>query len=188
MEMAKRSRVQPSRALRRTKEFFMLRPWLRAGLCACVVSLAGCGGDRRDSIITDTTTQMSEAASAVNNIQEKVKSYVAKREADVKEAEAAKDLEEAVADAKKLKDIAKAMQVLSSRVSALAAPTPEETKKFLDTNRDRINRSREDLITNHRAMRTAIDDAKKKYEGPLQPLAQALTDAEGEFAAITRRK
>ena len=163
--------------------------WLRVGLCLCVASLAGCGGDNRDSLIANTTTQMTEVASAANNIKEKVDSFVTKKEAETKDEEGAKkDLDDAVGEAKRLKDIAKEMQRLSGRASTYAAPTPEEMKKFPETNRDRINGSREQLVSAHRAMKESLAKAKTKYEEPLQPLMQALNDAEGEFVAITRRK
>jgi len=107
--------------------------WLRAGLCVCVASLVGCGGDSRDSIISNTNTQISEAATSVDNIKSKVAEFVKKKEAGNKDEEGAKkDLEEAIAEAKKLKEIAQKMQSLSTQANSRTPPTPEEKKAFLE--------------------------------------------------------
>jgi TolA-binding protein len=165
----------------------MLRAWLRAGLCVCAVSFVGCGGDSRESIISNTTTQITQAATSLGNIKAKVEEFVKKKEAKDEEG-AKKELDEAVGEAKTLKEVAKNMQNLSAQANARTPPTPEEKKALLEKHQSRINDTHGELKTAHREMKRAIDDAKKKYEEAMAPLIQALNDAEGEFAAIARRK
>ena len=59
---------------------------------------------------------------------------------------------------------------------------------YLEKHKKRINETQAELKDAHRAMKVAVAEANKKYEEPLRPLMQALSDAEGEFAAINRRK
>ena len=83
------------------------------------------------------------------------------------------------------------MQSLSTMANARTPATPEEKKALLEKHQTRINDTHGELKSAHRAMKKAIDDAKKNYEEALAPLTQALNDAEGEFAAIAaiaRRK
>jgi len=166
----------------------MLRAWLRAGLCVCAVSFVGCGGDSRESIISNTTTQLTEAASSVGNIKAKIEEFVKKKEAKDEEG-AKKELDEAVAEAKKLKEVAKVMQNLSTQANARTPPTPEEKKVLLEKYQNRINDTQGELKNAHREMKRALDEAKKKYEEAMAPLIQAINDAEGEFAAtVSHRK
>ena len=65
----------------------MLRAWLRAGLCVCAVSFVGCGGDSRENIVANTTTQITQAATSLGNIKAKVEEFVKKKEAKDEEAE-----------------------------------------------------------------------------------------------------
>jgi phage shock protein A len=172
-----------------SKEFFMLRRWLHLGLCLCVASLTGCGRDNRDGIIVDTNNLISNAGTSVETIKTKVEDFVKKKEADSKDEEAAKkDLDEAVAAAKSLKEIAQKMQSLSGQANAQTPPTPEEKKALLDKHLSGINNAYNQLKLAHREMKRTIDEANKKFEEPMRPLMQALADAEGDFAAIARRK
>ena len=167
----------------------MLRPWLYAGLCVCVASLVGCGGDSRDSIIVNTNTQISDAATSVLNIKSKVEDFVNKKEAGAKDEEGAKkDLEEAVGDAKKLKEIAQKLQSFLAQANSKTPPTTEEKKALLDKHLNSISETYKQLKDAHRQMKAALAEANKKFDEPLRPLMQALTDAEGEFVAIARRK
>ena len=168
----------------------MVRAWLRAVFCVCLGALAGCGGDNRDSIINDTNNQVAAVATSVGNIKNKVEDFVAKKEAaGGKDDEATNALIlEAVNEAKALKETAKKMQTLSSRASSQTPPTDEERKAFLEKHKKRVNETQADLKEAHRAMKVVVADANSKYEEAMRPLMKALSDAEGEFAAITRRK
>ncbi len=168
----------------------MLRAWLRAGLCVGLACLVGCAGDNRDSIINDTSNQIANVATSAGNIKNKVDEYVKKKEAtDNKDEEGAKTLlDEAIAEAKNLKEIAKKMQALSTRASSQTPPTDDERKAFLEKHKKRINETQAELKDAHRAMKLAVAEASKKFEEPLRPLLKELSEAEGEFAAINRRK
>lgn len=165
----------------------MLRAWVRAGLCVCVASLVGCGSDSRDSIISNQNIQISEAATSAGNIKAKIEEFVKKKENKDEEG-AKKELDEAVGEAKKLKEIAQKMQSLSTMANSRTPGTPDEKKALLEKHLSRINDTHSELKTAHRAMKRELDEAKKKYDEALQPLTLALNDAEGEFAAIARRK
>src|SRR5204863_6515040 len=124
--------------LAHSKESFMLRAWLRAGLCVCAVSFVGCGGDSRESIISNSTTQATQAATCVGNIKARVEEFVKKKDAKDEEG-AKKELDDAVAEAKTLKEVAKVTQNLSTQANSRAPPTPEEKKVLREKYQSRIN-------------------------------------------------
>lgn len=165
----------------------MARAWLRAGLCGLMAALIGCGSDSRDSIIKNTNTLVAEVASSAGTIKSKVDEFVRKKDAKDDEG-AKKELEEAVAEAKKLEDTAKKLQMMSARASNATPATAEEKKANLKNYEKAINATREELISSHREMKKALADANKKYEDALKPLMVEMSKAEGEFAAIVRKK
>ena len=52
-----------------------MRAWLSVCICVCLVSVVGCGGDNRGSLIKNTVDKMSEAATALSNIKDKVADF-----------------------------------------------------------------------------------------------------------------
>lgn len=164
----------------------MVRSWLRAGTVFLAVGLAGCGGDPRESIISNTNNLVSEAATSASNIKNNVEEFVRKKGTDDEAAK--KALNEAVAEAEKLEKTAKALQNQAARVGAMASLTDAEKKANEEKFKSRIDQTREELITSHREMKKVLESANANYEEQLRPLMQALSKAEGEFAAIARRR
>lgn len=167
----------------------MIRLWSSLLVCVGLMSMVGCSGDDRDSQINNVNTQISAVATSVGYITDKLNEFVKKKEGDAKDEEAAKkDLDEAVAEAKKLRETAKELQKLSTNVARISPATDAEKKEFLDRHLKRINQTRDELLQSHRQLKTALAEANKKYEETLTPLMQALAEAEGEFAAIVRKR
>lgn len=169
------------------KESFMMRSWLRASVCVLTATLFGCGGDSRESIITNTNNSVSEVATSAGNIKSKVDEFVRKKDAKDDEG-AKKELDEAIDEAKKLEQTAKKLQNIERRSNAVGNLTAEEKKAFLKKFEARINTTRDEAIAAHRDMKKSVADANAKYEEAMRPLMQELSRAEGEFAALTRRK
>ncbi len=164
---------------------------LRAGLCLGLAFLVGCGGDSRESVITNNNNQMADAAATASSIKSKIEEFVKKKElpADKKDEEGAKkELDEAIAAAKKLKDIAKEMQALSNKANSVPPPTDDEKKALLEKYKKIIGDRTAELKIAQRDMKLAVTEASKKFEEPMRPLVTALNDADGEFAAIVRKK
>jgi len=165
----------------------MVRAWLRASVCVLVAALFGCGSDSRESILSNSNNLVAEVATSAGNIKSRVEEFVRKK--DNKDDEGAKkELDEAIAEARKLEETARKLQSVASRASSLAPLTAEEKKTYLEKSKARINTTRDDLITSHREMKKTLAEANAKYEDALKPLMTELSKAEGEFAAIVRRK
>jgi chromosome segregation ATPase len=167
----------------------MVRQWLQAGLCVMAAAAIGCTDNSRDSLITNTNNQVSQIATSYDYIKTKVEDYTKKMEGTNKdEAGAKSDLDAAVAEAKKLKDVAKQMQTLSTYAGAVTGVTDEEKKAMRDRFQGKIDTVRAEVVKAHGEMKSALKQANEKYEDALRPLTQALSEAQGEFAAIVRRR
>ncbi len=150
------------------------------------------GGEaKREEVVKKVNETLKDAAKQASKIKSKVEEYVKKKElpGDKKDEEGAKkELDEAIAAAKKLKDIAKEMQALSNEANSLPPATDEEIKRLLDKYKKIIGDLTSELKLAQRDLQLAVAEASKKFEEPLRPLMMALDDADGEFAAIVRKK
>lgn len=169
----------------------MMRRWVHGGAVVLMMTLAGCASDSRDGLIRSTSNQLAEASSSVEAITAKLKEFEKQKE-NRNEEGAKKELDDAVAAAKKLKDCAAQMQELFRKADAAAPQTAEAKKALREEYASSIkNYTRE--ITNasdkHREMKTALAEVTKKYgEEPLRPLMQEMQDADTLFAGITRKR
>lgn len=166
----------------------MVRRWLRAGFCAIAMSAIGCGENSLGNLITNTNNQVKQVASSFDNIKNRLDDYVKKKEGGKDEDGAKRDLDDAVAEAKKLKELAKALQSLSTQTSAVTGLTEEKKDALREQFQSSIESARNEVDKAHRDMKKSLDEAKKKYESELGALVQALTESQGEFAAIVRRR
>src|SRR6478672_8276924 len=97
----------------------MMRAWLSVAMVAVSLSILGCESNSRGSIIIDTNNQVAAVATSINSIKASLDEFIKKKEVDKDEDGAKKSLAAAVEEANKLKQIAKAMQQLATRVNSL---------------------------------------------------------------------
>jgi len=170
------------------KEFSMVRSWLRASFCVLAALVFGCEKDNRESVISNSNNLVSEVATSAGNIKNRVEEFMRKKESGKDDEGAKKEIDEAVAEAKKLEETALKLQNLSSRANSLTPPTAEEKKAYLAKFQPRIITTQEELKNAHRDMKKVLTEANDKYSEAMKPLMQELSKAESAFAAIVRRK
>jgi len=169
----------------------MMRRLVHGGAVVLMMAVAGCASDSRDGLIRSTSNQLAEATNSVEAITAKLKEYEKSKENRNEEA-AKKELDDAIAAAKKLKDSAKQLQELYRKADAVAPPTAEGKKELREEYAASVKNFTREVVSaseKHREMKTALAEVTKKYgEEPLRPLLQEIQETDTEFAAITRKR
>lgn len=169
----------------------MMRRWVQGGAVVMLMTLAGCASDSRDGLIRSTSNQLADATSSVEAITTKLKEYEKAKENRNEEA-AKKELDDAVAVAKKLKESAQKLQDLYRKADAAAPATADAKKAIREEYASSVKNFTREVVSasdKHREMKAALAEVTKKYgEDPLRPLLQEIQEADTEFAAITRKR
>ncbi len=147
-------------------------------------TVVGCGSNPRDGLISTTIEHMSDAASKVASIKDRIGEAVKKAEKEKKDP----DFKEAIIAAESLKKTAKDLQALKLETEKLKGGTSEEESKELAKRwKDKLNAVEVRLYTELTELRKVMKEVESQNKDALKELRAKINEADGEFVVSSRR-
>ncbi len=165
----------------------MKRLFQAGGVLAFCIFLAGCGGESREGLISDTIGMMNQAAKELDDIQKAV--AAASKEAADKNARL--DLKAAYKAADKLKDTGDKTLELKARIEIVKLQISEQDREsYAESKRAELNEAFKNLSAKNDALRKTlkatdeltVPNAKQDVEELRKKVAWAVSP----FEALSR--
>lgn len=161
--------------------------WLR--MCPVVLAfIVGCGTDPREGYVSSTINLMSDTATKINTLNDKIEEAKKKKEKDK-----VWDFKEAIDSAEGLKKTGQELQKNYQRVRALREPTTQEEKEaFKQQFQRQITDAAAKLDEANRKLTASIKELEAEFKKDANnpewtKLQKALADAHSQFDVLAVR-
>lgn len=156
---------------------------LGCALTICMIA-AGCGSNRREGVVATTINKLTDAASKVQTIREKVESAI--KDADEKKIRI-DAFPDAIKEADALRNVGKELQEEKREAEKIKEPaTAEEQKQLAEQYRQRLNDAFDRLTTEKKKLNDVLNAAEQNHKEAVTELRSKIRAAEGEFEALIR--
>ncbi|MBI3407142.1 MAG: hypothetical protein HY040_02145 [Planctomycetes bacterium] len=156
---------------------------LGCALATCMI-VAGCGSNRREGVVATTLNKLTDAASKVQTIREKVETAL--KDADEKKIHI-DSFPEAIKEADALGKVGKELQDEKREAEKFKEPaTAEEQKQLAEQYRQRLNDAFDRLTSEKKKLNEVLIAAEQNHKEAVAELRTKIRAAEGEFEALIR--
>src|SRR5262245_37769332 len=132
--------------------------------CALAIGMivAGCSSNRREGVVVTTINKLSDAASKVQTIREKVETTI--KDADEKKIRI-DSFPEAIKETDALRNVGKELQEEKREAEKIKeVATPEEQKQLAEQYRQRLNEVFDRLTTEKKKLNEVLDAAEQNHK------------------------
>jgi hypothetical protein len=165
------------------REEMRMKKWIAwASAVVVMVCLTGCGSDLREVLVGKAIDDLGKAASTIQGIRENVEKW----EAETKDAEKKKFLDNAISATDTLKQVGQGFQGIKQATERLEPSSREQREELRRSFRDRLDKAIERLRKEQRSLNDAITRADGIKKGALAELKEKLQQAQGEFEVLTK--
>jgi outer membrane murein-binding lipoprotein Lpp len=162
----------------------MIRSLALVGLLLSCL-LAGCSGETREDLISNTVNAMDEAAKQLDTLAKDVHKALDKAK---KDGTNQLDFTDAIKSTEKLAKTGQKMVAIKGQLESIRSTiTPEEKEKNAEEKKAAINRSYKSLQDGKAELEKALKEASEVNRAETRKLEDKLREAIGPFESLSRQ-